>query len=76
VIASAADRLTARTFTTFLCQSEDIALKTRLLLLAMTLSFAALAHAQGGCVNSPECPTAVLGVVGVAAVAIARRLKR
>jgi hypothetical protein len=27
----------------------------------------AVAAAQSGCVNSPECPTAVLGVVGAAA---------
>jgi len=25
------------------------------------------AHAQGGCVNSPEAPTAVLGLIGSAA---------
>jgi hypothetical protein len=26
----------------------------------------ALAHAVDGCVNSPECPTAILGLVGAA----------
>ncbi len=36
----------------------------------------ASAHAQGGCVNSPENPTAVLAVVGSAgAVFFARRKK-
>jgi len=29
-----------------------------------------LAHAQNGCVNSPECPTAVLGLVGAAGAAL------
>jgi XrtJ-associated TM-motif-TM protein len=28
-----------------------------------------LAHAQSGCINSPECPTAVLGLVGSAGAA-------
>jgi XrtJ-associated TM-motif-TM protein len=34
-----------------------------------------LAHAQTGCVNSPECPTAVLGLVGAAAAALYTRLR-
>jgi XrtJ-associated TM-motif-TM protein len=29
-----------------------------------------LLHAQGGCVSSPECPTAILGVVGAAGAAL------
>ncbi len=28
------------------------------------------AHAQTGCIHSPECPTAVLGAVGAAGAAI------
>ena len=35
----------------------------------------ALAHAQSGCVNSPECPTAVLGLVGAAGAALYARLR-
>lgn len=33
---------------------------------AAVLSVAAPLHAQGGCVNSPENPTAILAVVGSA----------
>lgn len=36
----------------------------------------ALAHAQNGCVNSPECPTAILGLVGAAGAALYARLRR
>jgi XrtJ-associated TM-motif-TM protein len=37
----------------------------------------ALAHASvvGGCVDSPECPTAVLGVVGAAGAALYVRFR-
>jgi XrtJ-associated TM-motif-TM protein len=43
------------------------------------LSFAILllaipAHAQTGCLDSPECPTAVLATVGIAGSAAARML--
>jgi XrtJ-associated TM-motif-TM protein len=39
----------------------------RLTALMFVLALAAtVAHAQGGCVDSPENPTAILGVVGVA----------
>jgi XrtJ-associated TM-motif-TM protein len=34
-----------------------------------------LAHAQGGCVDSPECPTAILGIVGAAGAALYARLR-
>jgi hypothetical protein len=34
------------------------------------------AHAQNGCVNSPENPTAVLGVVATAAAAFTARRAR
>ena len=30
----------------------------------------AVLHAQDGCVSSPECPTAILGVVGAAGAAL------
>lgn len=33
----------------------------------------ATAHAQGGCVNSPECPTVVLAAVGGLAASLFRR---
>jgi XrtJ-associated TM-motif-TM protein len=29
-----------------------------------------LMHAQGACVDSPECPTAILGLVGTAGAAL------
>jgi len=48
---------------------------TRLTLLASLLLVPCLAHAQGGCVNSPECPTAVLGAVGAVGAALFARLR-
>jgi XrtJ-associated TM-motif-TM protein len=44
-----------------------------LLLLVLT---ATTAHAQNGCADSPECPTAVLGLAGAAAFTFIRRFKR
>lgn len=34
-----------------------------------------LAHAQSGCTDSPECPTAILGLVGAAGAALYTRLR-
>jgi XrtJ-associated TM-motif-TM protein len=34
-----------------------------------------LAHAQNGCIDSPECPTAILGLVGAAGAALYARLR-
>ena len=34
-----------------------------------------LAHAQNGCIDSPECPTAILGIVGAAGAALYARLR-
>ncbi len=49
-------------------------LLTRLTLLVLACAGAPLAvHAQNGCVNSPENPTAVLALVGIAAVALRNR---
>jgi len=39
--------------------------------LALVVCFAPPAFAQGGCVNSPENPTAVLALVGSASAALA-----
>jgi XrtJ-associated TM-motif-TM protein len=39
--------------------------------LALMLSVAASANAQGGCVNSPENPTVVLALVGSASALVA-----
>jgi len=39
------------------------------LLLPLIFLFAISMHAQGGCVDSPECPTPVLGLVGAASIA-------
>jgi XrtJ-associated TM-motif-TM protein len=39
--------------------------RTSFLLIALGMFFAATsAHAQNGCIDSPECPTAVLASVG------------
>jgi XrtJ-associated TM-motif-TM protein len=34
------------------------------------------AHAQSGCIDSPECPTAILGLVGAAGAALYARLRK
>ena len=34
-----------------------------------------LAHAQSGCTDSPECPTAILGLVGAAGAALYARFR-
>ena len=46
------------------------------LLMFCVLSGAGVARAQTGCVDSPECPTAVLAGAGACGVAVARRWKR
>lgn len=52
-------------------------MKTRISLIALALfATAALAHAQNGCVDSPECPTALLAAVGGLGFAVVRRFKR
>jgi XrtJ-associated TM-motif-TM protein len=47
----------------------------RLTFLASLLLIPCLAHAQNGCIDSPECPTAVLGLVGAAGAALFARLR-
>jgi len=42
----------------------------------LLLAGATAAHAQGGCVNSPECPTVVLAAVGTLGATIFHRWKR
>lgn len=44
--------------------------KQAALLFAILVMLPILAHAQGGCIDSPENPTAVLGIVGGAAGAL------
>lgn len=58
-------------------------MQIRLLLIALLLLAASVvpgvAHAQGGCINSPENPTVVLaglGSVGAALVTLRRKLRR
>jgi XrtJ-associated TM-motif-TM protein len=46
------------------------------LLLLVVLLVPAVASAQTGCLDSPECPTAVLGAVGAAAAMLYSRLRR
>ena len=54
-------------------------MKTALRLASFGLLFLlpAFSHAQGigGCVDSPECPTAVLGLVGAAGAALYVRFR-
>ena len=47
----------------------------RLSILASILLIPCIAHAQGGCIDSPECPTAVLGLVGAAGAALYARFR-
>lgn len=48
---------------------------TRIALLGSLFLVPVLAHAQNGCVNSPECPTAVLGLIGAAGAALFTRFR-
>ncbi|HEV2578650.1 MAG TPA: PExPT-CTERM protein [Acidobacteriaceae bacterium] len=43
---------------------------TRIAFLGSLFMVPALLQAQGACVDSPECPTAILGVVGAAGAAL------
>lgn len=47
-----------------------------LLLFSVVLLTATAAHAQGGCTNSPENPTALLGLLGAGGVFAARSRDR
>jgi XrtJ-associated TM-motif-TM protein len=48
---------------------------SKLLFFTSVLLVPALAHAQTGCIDSPECPTAVLGLVGAAGAALYARFR-
>jgi XrtJ-associated TM-motif-TM protein len=50
-------------------------LASRIAFLGLLFAIPVLAHAQGGCLDSPECPTAVLGLVGAGAAALYTRLR-
>lgn len=50
--------------------SSSMKILTRSALLGSLLLVPVLLHAQGACVDSPECPTAILGVVGAAGAAL------
>ena len=50
--------------------------KASLLLVAFTCFITLPLHAQGGCVNSPENPTAILAVVGSAGAFFASKRRR
>jgi hypothetical protein len=43
---------------------------TRIVFLGSLFMVPVLLHAQDSCVDSPECPTAILGVVGAAGAAL------
>jgi XrtJ-associated TM-motif-TM protein len=43
---------------------------SRIAFLGSVFLIPALLHAQGACVDSPECPTAILGVVGTVGAAL------
>ncbi len=45
-------------------------LTSRFLMAVTVLLMPAICHAQGGCVDSPENPTALLALVGVAGATI------
>jgi len=48
---------------------------TRVAFVSSILLFPLLAHAQNGCIDSPECPTAVLALVGAAGAALYARFR-
>jgi XrtJ-associated TM-motif-TM protein len=49
--------------------------KNLFLFTSLLLSSIAVMHAQGGCVDSPEAPTDVLAMVGVAGLYFCSRLR-
>jgi XrtJ-associated TM-motif-TM protein len=52
-------------------------MKNRICLIALIfLASAGIARAQGGCVDSPECATPVLALVGAAGLMASRWLKK
>jgi len=52
-------------------------MKNRICLIALIfLASAGIARAQGGCVDSPECATPVLAVIGVVGMLASRWLKK
>ena len=53
-------------------QRDSSSMKTlsRIAFLGSLFMVPVLLHAQGSCVDSPECPTAILGVVGTAGAAL------
>jgi len=52
-------------------------MKFRIGIIAATLLvIAGTAHAQGGCVDSPECPTPVLAMIGAVGLLAARWFKK
>lgn len=50
-------------------------LLTHVVFVSSLLLVCGVLRAQGGCVNSPECPTAILGVVGAAGAALFARFR-
>jgi len=48
---------------------------SKLMFFGSLLLVPVLAHAQTGCIDSPECPTAVLGLVGAAGAALYARFR-
>ncbi|HEX4155621.1 MAG TPA: PExPT-CTERM protein [Acidobacteriaceae bacterium] len=46
---------------------------TRIALLGSLLLVPAIFYGQDGCVSSPECPTAILGLVGTAGAVLYAR---
>jgi XrtJ-associated TM-motif-TM protein len=51
-------------------------LRKSVVLVAALVLVCPLIHAQGGCVNSPENPTALLALVGAAGAVVARLRSR
>jgi XrtJ-associated TM-motif-TM protein len=51
-------------------------LRKYVLLVAVLVLICPMVHAQGGCVNSPENPTALLALVGAAGAVVARLRSR
>jgi XrtJ-associated TM-motif-TM protein len=48
---------------------------SRVSLVFSILLLPVIAHAQNGCLDSPECPTAVLALVGAAGAALYTRFR-
>jgi XrtJ-associated TM-motif-TM protein len=57
-------------------RTEKVMKKQIVIVLVLLVMLPVMAHAQTGCIDSPECPTALLGLVGCLGAAVSWRRGR